>query len=224
MAYIEAMEEYVEKKRKENTAYRTLSENDSLKINGESRFTVLDVWRYAYCQLSDDVLAEFLVAKALGVEKAENNSYWTAYDMSYRKKRIEVKATAYVHAWNKKRVSQVRTFSIAPSKNDYWSGVPQPDGRTQNLQRQSEVYVFCLNTNQDIEKHDTLNIDHWEFYVVPTYVINEYTNKYNNPNQKTISLGVVRSLSSGAVPFDGIRAAVDKAIDASDTYYRGKMV
>ena len=222
MAYIEAMEEYVEKKRRENTAYRTLSEHDSLKVNGEDRFSVLDVWRYAYCQLGDDILAEFLVAKALGVEKAENNSYWTAYDMSYRKKRIEVKATAYVHAWNKKRVSQVRTFSIAPSKNDYWLDIPQPDGQVQNLQRQSEVYVFCLNANQDIENHDILDVDQWEFYVVPTYVINEYTKKYNNPNQKKISFGVVRSLSSGAVKFDRIRAAVDNAIDASDAYYREK--
>ena len=72
------MEDYVEKKRRENTAYRTLSEHDSLKVNGKDRFSVLDVWRYAYCQLGDDILAEFLVAKALGVEKAENNSYWTS--------------------------------------------------------------------------------------------------------------------------------------------------
>ena len=69
---------------------------------------------------------------------------------------------------------------------------------------------------------DILNVDQWEFYVVPTYVINEYTKKYNNPNQKKISFGVVRSLSSGAVKFDGIRAAVDNAIDASDAYYREK--
>ena len=220
MKYIEAMEEYVERKRIENTAYRTLCEHDSLKVNGEKRFSVLDIWRYAYCQLGDDIIAEFLVAKALEIEKAENNSYWTAYDMSYRKKRIEVKATAYVHAWNKKRVSQVRTFSIAPSKNDYWLDIPQMNEEAHNLQRQSEVYVFCLNANQDIANHDILDIDQWEFYVVPTYIINEYTNKYNNPNQKKIALGVVRTLSAGAVRFDEIRSAVDKAIDASDAYYR----
>ena len=68
-----------------------------------------------------------------------------------------------------------------------------------------------------------LNVDQWEFYVVPTYVINEYTMKYNNPNQKKISLGVVRFLSSGAVKFDGKCAAVDDVIDASDAYYREKV-
>ncbi len=217
--YIEAMEEYVEKKRIENTEYSVLNEEDHFKVNGENRFSVLDVWKYAYSQLSDDIIAEFLIAKALGLEKSENNSYWTAYDMSYRKKRIEVKATVYVHPWNKEKVSQVRTFSIAPSKNSYWLDVPTPNVN-QDLERQSEVYVFCLNANQDIKQHDILNIDHWEFYVVPTYVINSYAEQSGNPNQKKISLGVVKSLANGSVSFDGIKDAVDKAIDMSDEYYR----
>ena len=217
--YIEAMEEYVEKKRIENTEYSVLTEDDHFKVNGENRFSVLDVWKYAYSQLPDDIIAEFLIARALGLEKSENNSYWTAYDMSYRKKRIEVKATVYVHPWNKEKVSQVRTFSIAPSKNAYWLDVPTPNVN-QDLERQSEVYVFCLNANQDINQHDILNIDHWEFYVVPTYVINSYAEQSGNPNQKKISLGVVKSLANGSVSFDGIKDAVDKAIDMSDDYYR----
>ena len=49
MKYIEAMEEYVERKRIENAAYRTLCEHDSLKVNDEKRFSVLDIWRYASC-------------------------------------------------------------------------------------------------------------------------------------------------------------------------------
>lgn len=217
--YIETLEEYVEKKRQENTKYQAFTGDEHFKVNGESRFSVLDVWKFAYCQLPDDVMAEFLVAKALGIDKSENNSYWTAYDMSYRKKRIEVKSTVYVHPWNTEKVSQVRTFSIAPSKNSYWLDTPLPsaDG---DLERQSEVYVFCLNANQDIDKHDILNIDHWEFYVVPTYIINSYATKNGNPDQKKIALNVVKSLTEGAVKFDDIRNAVDKAIDMSDEYYR----
>ena len=61
--YMEALEEYVEKKRQENTKYQAFSGNEHFKVNGESRFSVLDVWKFAYCQLPDDVMAEFLVAK-----------------------------------------------------------------------------------------------------------------------------------------------------------------
>jgi len=208
----DALSEKVMQTREENTSYRAFTEADTFTANGEAAFSVLDFWRYQYCNLSSmaSELAEFIVARALGISKAENLSYWSAYDMSYAGRRIEVKETRYVHAWNRDHVSNARTFSIAPTNNRYWdSGSAQE----KKLSRQNDVFVFCLNTNKDIEKEDPLNLDYWQFYVVPTFVINQYTDSYGNPNQKKISLGVVEKLAGKSVPFSDLRNAVDDAID-----------
>lgn len=213
-----ALESAVLQLQKKNTGYRCYCEDDAFTLNGESIFTVLDFWRFLYSDLSNqhEVIAEYLVSRALEIEKPENVSSWTGYDLSYRAKRIEVKSTTYVHPWNKTKVSKTRTFSIAPSSNYYWYGRSDIDGKAKA--RQNELYVFCLNTNQDIEKADPLSIDPWTFYVVPTFIINAMCERYNNPNQKTISLGVVRKLSNGAVGWLNLRHAIDEAIDRIDAH------
>ena len=177
----------IEKTRQKNTSYKSYREDDRFILSGNAVLSVLDFWRFCYGDLAGQspMIAEFLVAKSLGIEKAENVTYWTAYDMSYRNKRIEVKATEYVHAWNKKKVSKVRTFSIAPSNNHYWG----KEGE-RKLSRQNDLYVFCLNTNQELQNPQPLNLDFWEFYVVETNIINQYTKSYGNPDQKKISLNL----------------------------------
>ena len=213
-----ALEAAVERERAKNTAYHAYSEDDIFTLNGEPMFNVLDFWRFVYSQLGNQhqVIAEYLVNKALGIDKAENVSSWTGYDLSYRSKRVEVKSTSYVHPWNKKRVSQTRQFSIAPSSNYYWYG--RLDGNGDKLARQNELYIFCLNTNQDIENANPLVIDHWEFYVIPTYIINLRCERLNNKNQKTISLNVVQRLAKKPVGWTDLREAVDKAIDLIDSH------
>ena len=215
---IKALEQDVAQRKVELTAYHAYQPDEKFRHKDAELFSVLDFWKYAYGQLEGlgDTLAEFFVAKALGIEKAENVNYWTAYDMAYRNKRIEVKATRYVHPWNT-HISKVRTFSIEPTNNSYWGNSEDGVNGGKERSRQSEVYVFCLNNNMDIEKNDPLNMDDWVFYVVPTFEINSYCE--DNPEQKKISLNVVRRLANGGVAFDGLRDAVDKAIDQSDRYY-----
>lgn len=120
-SYTEKLEAAVAKKKEELTAYEAYAPDEMFRFRGKDLFSVEDFWQYAYSQLDGmaETIAEFLVAKALGIEKAENANYWTAYDMTYRNKRIEVKATSYVHPWNKE-ISKIRTFSIAPTNNSYW--------------------------------------------------------------------------------------------------------
>lgn len=216
--YIKALEEDVAQRKVKLTAYHSYAPEEKFQHNGEALFSVLDFWQYAYSQLEGlgDTLAEFLVAKALCVEKAENVNYWTAYDMAYRNKRIEVKATRYVHPWNT-HISKVRTFSIEPTNNSYWGNSKDGVNGGRKLSRQSEVYVFCLNGNMDIHNSDPLRVDDWMFYVVPTFEINNYCK--DNPNQKKISLNVVKRLAKGGVAFDMLKNAVDAAINSSDKYY-----
>lgn len=215
---IKALEMDVAQRKKKLTEYHSYLPEERFFLQGEELFTVLDFWRYAYGQLEgfSDTLAEFFVARALGIEKAENVNYWTAYDMAYRNKRIEVKATCYVHPWNT-TISKVRTFSIEPTNNSYWGNSSEGVNGGRKLSRQSEVYVFCLNGNMDIQNSNPLRLDDWVFFVVPTFKINNYCK--DNPNQKKISLNVVKRLAKNGVAFDGLKDAVDEAIDKSDRYY-----
>ena len=213
-----ALEAAVLKQREKNTAYHAYREDDVFTFDGQPVFSVLDYWRFQYCQLMNqqENIAEYLVAKALNINKAENVSSWTGYDLSYQGKRIEVKSSSYVHPWNKKKVSEVRTFSISPSSNYYWFGSTDRNGKT--VARQNELYVFCLNENRDIANANPLVLDDWIFYVIPTFIIDATCEKSGNPNQKTISLGVVKKLSGGSVKFDRLRDAVEEAMNRIDQH------
>lgn len=95
-SYTKKLEVAVAEKKKELTAYEPYTPDEMFQFRGKDLFSVEDFWQYAYSQLDGmaETIAEFLVAKALGIKKAENVNYWTAYDMAYRNKRIEVKAKA----------------------------------------------------------------------------------------------------------------------------------
>ena len=215
---IKALEFDVAKRKEILTAYHSYSPEEMFQYKGQELFSVLDFWRYAYGQLEglSETVAEFLVARALGIEKAENVNYWTAYDMAYRNKRIEVKATSYVHPWNTS-ISKVRNFSIEPTNNSYWGNNTDDVNAGKKLSRQSEVYVFCLNSSTDIQNNNPLKVDDWIFYIVPTYEINIYCK--DNPEQKKISLNVIKRLAQNGVAFDELKNAVDEAVEKSDKYY-----
>ncbi|MBR4235892.1 MAG: hypothetical protein IKR85_07505 [Clostridia bacterium] len=213
-----ALEAAVQQQHDEHTKYYAYTEADAFTFNGVKEFSVLDYWRYTFCQLKNqqDTIAEYLVARALGISKAENVNSWTGYDISYKSKRIEVKSTAYVHTWNKKKVSKVRTFSIAPSNNYYWFGRLDRNGK--ELARQNELYVFCLNSNKDISNADPLVVDDWDFYVVPTFRIDALCEKRGNPDQKTISLNIVRKIAFRAVKWNKLSAAIQDTIELIDQH------
>lgn len=216
---IHALAQAVERQRIHNTEYKAYREDDQFTCKGKPLCSVLDFWRFSYSQLlgMSDTIAEFLVCKAIGIEKAENVNYWTAYDLSFHGKRIEMKATSYIHPWNK-RLSNNRVFSIAPSDNRYWRELPGQDSG-EKLARQSEVYVFCLNSDKDIANPNPLNVDKWEFYVIPTFEINAYCNKAGNPYQKTIRLSVVQRLAGRSLGFQELKKAIEASIELSDQHY-----
>ena len=62
--------------------------------NEELEFGILDLWRSKYANIYNmqDVIAEFLVEKALGIDKAQNTDYWTLWDISYKGVKIEIKS------------------------------------------------------------------------------------------------------------------------------------
>ena len=175
--------------------------------NQELPFTMLDFWKFHYTNIYDlqDKIAEFIVAKALGVDVAQNNEYWTLWDVSYRGKRIEVKETSYYHSFNKDgKISQNRTFGITMANGSY----DLEKSRNSLFCRQNDVYVFCLNTGETRETSYPLDLSNWEFYVVPTNVINEKCG-----NNKTISLGRIKSLGFVPKKYNELRQEVDGVIE-----------
>ena len=78
---IKALETAVAEKKEKLTAYHAYAPEEIFLFKGEEQFSVLDFWRYAYSQLDSlaDILAEFFVARALGIEKAENVDCFNSY-------------------------------------------------------------------------------------------------------------------------------------------------
>lgn len=117
----------------------------------------------------------------------------------------EIKETSYYHSWQEKiaqgRISQQRTFGITPAYTKY-------KDNTTVLERQNDIYVFCLNTGNNEEESNPLEMTNCEFYVVPTAVINANC----TPAQKSISLGKVRKLAP-MTRFQDLKNVIDSICD-----------
>jgi len=190
----------------------TIPTNEYKKLTGPEAFTnagdpigldVYDFWRWHYCDRFDlqDKIAEYLVAKALGRTEADNVGSWTLYDIDYRDKHIEVKETSYDHSWqtDEEKKSKTRTFGITKARSKY-------KDTNSDLARQSDLYVFCLNTGMTKAESDPLELSHWEFYIIKTDVINKECG-----DAKTISLSRLQKLVT-PVPYDKIKETVDLMI------------
>ena len=175
--------------------------------NNELDFGILDFWKSKYSNVFNmqEYIAEFIVEKALGIEKSQNIDYWTLYDILYRNKRIEIKETSYYHPWNENgKVSKVRTFGITKANSNY-----ETKESENKYERQNDIYVFCLNNGFTKETSDPMNLNNWEFYVVPTKIIDEKCG-----DNKTISLGRVKKLSE-PINYKKIKKTIDRIIDCN---------
>ena len=73
--------------------------------------------------------------------------------------------------------------------------------------RHSEVYVFCVLNGDTEAESDPLKLDNWDFYVVPTAVINEKC-EHNH----TISLKRIENLGYTKIPYAELKDAIDAAL------------
>lgn len=147
------------------------------------------------------VLAEYLVAQALGAA-AGARVEWDACDVRTPDGiLVEVKSAAFVQSWHQKRLSSL-SFSIHPSHAwDSASNVTLAEQR-----RTAHVYVFCVLAHRDKQTVDPLILNQWDFYVLPTSVLNKKC-----PRQKTISLSSLLRLNPAAVKYQELSDAVRQA-------------
>lgn len=199
---------------KEHTTERPelLSGNEPFKKNDvELGFNVADYWRFQFSNLIDNLgfVAEFLIAQALSKDEPDNCNGWTVYDLGYRGKRIEVKATSYWQSWKKSQIiSEIRNFSIRKTYLDYQNNKSEKA-------RQNDIYIFCLDKGKTEEAANPLNLDNWDFYVVPTKVINDTFS-----DQKVLSLKRLKELSpyNKELTWNDIKKAVDDIIDDPNNF------
>jgi len=126
---------------------------------------------------------------------------WDAVDIRYMGKGIEVKSAAYIQNWKQKTPSVIR-FDISKKK----SWVAETNTFINESLRNSDCFVFCLYTEKDKEKADILNTGKWEFYVVPTAVINK-----EFAEQKSVGLVKIQELCT-LVLYDSLKSRIDKAM------------
>lgn len=129
-------------------------------------------WSWAYSNVMDNAergtLAEYLVACALGVNDNVRVN-WDKYDLlSPEGIAVEVKSSGYLQSWDREKLSAL-SFGIQPTFG--WDSTT--NRYSQELVRQSDIYVFCVHKHTDQDTVNPLDIAQWDFYLLPTRILNE---------------------------------------------------
>lgn len=187
---------------------QTLTGNEEFTLHGTNAgISVKDFWSWAYSDLIDNtqrgVMAEFLVyssirsTPSLDAQMREN---WLPFDVtSPSGRRIEVKSAAYIQAWTPENIFAQIRFDIG--KKLAWNNTTA--SFSSEAKRNCELYVFCLFTAMT-KNISLLNLDYWEFYVLPTSVLNEKL-----PNQKSIAFSVLQKLNPVKTDYAGLGAVIE---------------
>lgn len=155
-------------------------------------FTLGQFWQWAASDLMSNalrgVLAEFFVAQAVGATAATRLE-WDACDVLHPSGlKIEVKASGYLQTWAEKALS-TPCFDIGRKLS--WDAASNTASATRC--RPAHVYVFALLVHKERGTADPLDVMQWEFYVVPTALLDEKCG-----DKKSIRLGSLRR--HGVVP------------------------
>lgn len=169
-------------------------------------FSLCDFWRWSMSDLVSNAtrgrLAEFIVAKALSISTETVRDEWGAYDLETPEGiKVEVKSAAYIQSWHQSRFSAI---SFRTPKTLAWDS--ETNRQDKQAKRQADVYVFALLSHQEKPTINPLNIRQWQFFVVPTAVLNARTR-----SQHSITLRTLEVLAGGCVLYEGLRSAVIQA-------------
>ena len=165
-------------------------------------FDLLSFWRWSGSDLvgntSRGILAEYIVARALGID-SKVRIEWDAFDLvTAEGLRIEVKSSSYIQSWDQKGLSKI-VFGIQPTRGwDAATNQTSPEFR-----RHADVYIFCVLAHLDQQTLNPLDVKQWEFYVVPTTVLDQTCS-----TQKSIGLAMVRAKAGEPVSYESLAQKV----------------
>ena len=156
--------------------------------------TVKDFWRWSASDLLNNttrgVLAEFLVAHALGLHKEGFRVEWDAFDLTTSDGlKVEVKSAAYIQSWPQMQLSPI-SFNVTPKKRS-WDAAVDRVHWYDPPRRVADVYVLCLLETTDAEKINPLDVSQWVFYVAPTSLLDAEIGA-----QKTVGLATLRRFAT----------------------------
>jgi hypothetical protein len=157
--------------------------------------TVRDFWAWTLSDLRTNtvrpMLAEFLVAKALGAAHRPRVE-WDAYDvLTPEGIKVGVKSGAYVQAWAQSGPSVI-TFGGLSART--W----MPDAEHSPTRSfNADVYVFAVLTAAEPAAYDALDIGQWSFWLLPRSVV-EAT------GQRSLRLSRVKALAGDPVAYDAL--------------------
>ncbi|MEX0906638.1 MAG: hypothetical protein WD028_13000 [Balneolaceae bacterium] len=176
--------------------------------NGEGfDFDLRSFWQWSASDLLSNatrgILAEFLVAHALGDTKKPRVE-WDPFDVITKNGiRVEVKSSAYLQSWNQDKLSRI-TFSTRPT----FAWESNTNSLAEERKRQADVYVFCLLNHKRQETVDPLNIDQWKFYVISTKSLNVKLGE-----QKSLGLNTLMKIGAKEAEFENLESVVEKTAD-----------
>lgn len=167
--------------------------------------SLLSFWQWSASDIVGNamrgILAEYIVASSVGMNSGTRTE-WDAFDINTPEGiKVEVKSGAYIQSWEQKKHSNIQ-FSIRPTQG--WDS--ETNGRSSEVCRQADVYVFCLLKHKDQTSINPLNLDQWTFYVLPTNTLNQSVGA-----QKTITLNSLESLNPSKVNYDELHASIKAA-------------
>lgn len=169
-------------------------------------YDLLSFWQWSTSDLVSNatrgVLAEYIVACALGLQAEDARNEWAAYDIETEDGvKVEVKSAAFVQSWHQESLSLIQ-FRVR--KTQAWD--PQTNLRVQERRRQADVYVFALLAHQDKHSIDPLNVGQWQFYVLPTSTLDA-----RQRSQYSITLKSLQRLCGPPVGYGELAEAVKRA-------------
>lgn len=165
--------------------------------------SVVDFWRWSASDLLSNAtrgrFAEFIVATALDLPLNQVRDEWSAFDLLTPEGiRVEVKSAAYIQSWHQSKPSII---SFRVPKTRAWNA--ETNVQEKEARRQADVYVFAVLAHTDQTTIDPLNVNQWDFFVLPTAVLDARTR-----SQHSITLRTLRMLSGGAVTYNDLGETV----------------
>ncbi len=167
--------------------------------------SLLHFWQWCYSDLVGNTdrgaIAEFLVATALGAHTGIRND-WAPYDLTTSSGcRVEVKSASYIQTWFQPKLSRI-AFSIRPTRA--WD--PTKNTFEKVARRGSDVYVFCLLKEKDQDRIDPLDVEQWDFYVLPTKVLDQV-----HPKRNSVSLEQLKPLDARQCAYHNLLQTIEAA-------------
>jgi hypothetical protein len=164
-------------------------------------FDLLGFWQWSSSDLVSNatrgVLAEYIVARALGIDTGGVRDEWAAHDLTTSSGvKIEVKSAAFMQSWAQKKPSSI-TFRVAATHA--WN--PETAVVSTKAKLQADIYVFALFHHKDKATIDPLNVSQWCFYVLPSCALNACS-------QKSITLKSLDKLHGRGVAYSELPGAV----------------